>query len=65
MGLMLSRRRKADAKKQIAVNKAKAHAANHKAAHAAYAAEEAARAGAGAPAKQKAESANVDKLGTK
>jgi hypothetical protein len=39
MGLMFARRA-ADAKKQIAVNKAKAHAENHKKAHAAFAAEE-------------------------
>lgn len=44
MGLMFARRR-ADASKQIAVNKAKAHAENHKKAHAKFAAEELAKKG--------------------
>jgi len=42
MGLMFARRR-ADAKKQVAVNKAKAHAENHKLAHANEAKRQAAR----------------------
>jgi hypothetical protein len=61
MGLM-DHRRRADAKKQIAVNKAKAHADNHARVHAKVA-KDAADAEAGKPQPLKAE--NADEHGTK
>ena len=59
---MMFARRRADASKQIAVNKAKAHAGNHKKAQAAFLAEEEAK-----KAKIVSEEAavNANKLGTK